>query len=427
MPVQTLVPVTHDAMETLFERAIDSVRDDMIENPYIIEALRVLRVRGYRSAIGNIWNAAIDDLRTKIMHRSLKLFNKALPHLRREIKRYDDFQDYVNDEDLIEGAYQIGVIDWEAAKVLRHAKETRHVFSGHPRSSEPSAVKVLAMLDDCVRYVLAAPYPAEVIDVDEYLATMATADFDRSEVAIANAITDLPAVYKKELIHRLYNAYIHESAPTDLRSNVELVAPILWKSLDKDLKVQLVRRVDKVIGKSSTAMTKEAFRFVRVISASAYLSPTAKSYIIEPIVKKLAASLDQFLEEDEAVEALAPYAAIIPADLIPEYVTAITLTFVGHMGYSCRWSRTDFYANRAALLIPRMVKKFDDTAACSFVNCIRKNDTLRSRIQHDKKLNRLRELARIVLQRVSDTFADRKLLAALVDPGRIREFWVLAR
>jgi hypothetical protein len=241
MAVQTLVPVTHDALAALFERAIDNVRDDMIENPYIIEALRVLPVRGYRSAIGNVWNAVVDDLRNKIIHRSVSLFNKAVPHLRREVKRYDDFQDYVNDDDLIEGAYEIGVIDWEAAKVLKHAKETRHVFSGHPRSSEPSVVKVLAMLDDCVRYVLAAPYPPEVVDIDDYLSTMATADFDRSEVAIVNAITDLPEVYKKELIHRLYNAYIHEIAPTDLRSNIELVAPILWKSLDKELNPTALR------------------------------------------------------------------------------------------------------------------------------------------------------------------------------------------
>jgi hypothetical protein len=427
MTVQALVPVTHDAMAALFERAIDNVRDDMIENAYLIEALRVLPVRGYRSAIGNVWNAVVDDLRNKIMHRSVNLFNKAVPHLRREIKRYDDFQDYVNDDDLIEGAYQIGVIDWEAAKVLKHAKETRHVFSGHPRSSEPSPVKVLAMLDDCVKYVLAAPYPPEVVDIDEYLATMATADFDRSEVAIANAITDLPAVYKKELIHRLYSAYIHESAPTDLRSNIELVAPILWTSLDKELKVQVARRVDKEIGKGSSARTKEAFRFVRVVKASAYLTVTAKSYILKPQVEKLVKNLDQWAEENDAVEALAPYASVIPTDLIHEYVPAIALTFVGCMGHSCRWARQDFYANQAARRIPKMVEKFDDTAAAAFVDCIRTNGTLRSRVQHPTKMDRLRTLGEIVLGRVSAAFPDKKLLKALVDPAREKEFWKLAK
>jgi len=423
--VKALVSVTHDKMAELIECTLDNVRDDMIENPYIIETLRVLPVKGYRSAIGNVWNAVVDDLRNKIMHRSLALFNKAV-QLKRNVKCYEDFQNFVNDDDLIDGAREIGVIGWEAAKVLKHAKEIRHIFDGHPRSSEPSAIKVLAMLDDCVRYVLAEPYPPEVVDIDDYLATMQTADFDRSEVSITNAITDLPEVYKKVLIHRLFDAYIHEGAPTDLRSNIELVAPILWKSLDKDLKVQVVRRVDKEVANGKVARTKEAFQFVRLVKASAYLTPTAKSYLLKPLVEKLVNNLDRWADENEAVNALAPYAAVIPADLIPDYVSAITLTYVGYMGHSCQWSRRDFYANPAALRIPKMMEKFDDKAAAAFVEVIRTNTTLRERIQDETKLGRLRTLAEIVLGRVSATFPDKKLLEALVDPPRKSEFWKAA-
>jgi hypothetical protein len=61
----------------LFERALSSVRPDVVDNPYIVEALRVLPVGGYRSAIGSFWNAVVDDPRNKIIHRSLHLFNKA--------------------------------------------------------------------------------------------------------------------------------------------------------------------------------------------------------------------------------------------------------------------------------------------------------------------------------------------------------------
>ena len=85
-----------------------------------------------------------------------------------------------------------------------------------------------------MRYVLAEPYPPEVVDIDDYLTTMQTADFDRSEVAINNAIIDLPEVYKKVLIHRRSTPTSTRAAPMDLRSNIELVALILWKSLDKE-------------------------------------------------------------------------------------------------------------------------------------------------------------------------------------------------
>ena len=171
----------------LFQRALISVREDIADHPYISEAVRVLSVGGYRSAIGCFWNAVVDDLRNKIMHRSLALFNKE-SNIGREVKTYEDFQNLVNDDQLIEGAYKIGVIGWEASKVLKHAKETRHIFDGHPRSPQPSAIKVLAMFDDCIRYVLNEPYPSPIVDLDKYIEIMDSPDFDRSKIACENAL-----------------------------------------------------------------------------------------------------------------------------------------------------------------------------------------------------------------------------------------------
>ena len=72
----------------LIERAVLCVREDMRDNPYILEAVRVLPVQGYRSAIGAFWNAVVDDLRNKIIFRSLHLFNKEVK-VGREIKTYE--------------------------------------------------------------------------------------------------------------------------------------------------------------------------------------------------------------------------------------------------------------------------------------------------------------------------------------------------
>jgi len=127
-----------------FMDIIENVREDIRDNPYIEETMRVLSVEGYRSAIGCFWNAVVDDLRNKILYRSINLFNKEMKP-RKEIKTYEDFQDNVNDEMLLDGAYKIGIIGWEAHKVLKQAKETRNIFDGHPRSSNPTAIKALCI------------------------------------------------------------------------------------------------------------------------------------------------------------------------------------------------------------------------------------------------------------------------------------------
>ncbi|NRG34782.1 hypothetical protein HRF63_23255, partial [Bacillus circulans] len=150
--------VKTNEVDLLFTRALENVRSDMRDNPYINEAIKVLTVGGYRSSIGSFWNAVVDDLRNKIMYRSLDMFNKEMD-LRRKINSYEDFQNFVNDDELIEGAYKIGVIGYEASKILKHAKETRHFFSGHPGSSEPTMIKVLSVMEDCIKYVLNDEYP----------------------------------------------------------------------------------------------------------------------------------------------------------------------------------------------------------------------------------------------------------------------------
>ena len=293
-----------------------------------------------------MWNAVVDDLRNKIIYRSAELFNKTIT-LQRKVETYEDFQNHVNDDQLIEGAYKIGVIGWEASKILKHAKETRHVFNGHPKSTTPSIIKVVSMLDDCVKYVLSQPYPPKIIDISDYLAQMAEADYDRNEIAIENALSELPDVYKNELANRLFSAYIHVGSSSILRSNIEFAVPILWSVLPKEVKQQVVRRVDQEVSAGNQGKTKLAFDFVKHVDGQRFLSPTARTYILSPLVKKLKASRDEFSVEDSCVRDLEPYAAYIPATLLDDYVSVLIVTHVGHMGASskiqspgflCRWS-----------------------------------------------------------------------------------------
>lgn len=420
------LPADQQEIVLLIKRSLLSVRDELRDDPYIIEAVSVLQVAGYRSAIGSFWNAVVDDLRNKIIFRSLKLFNQSV-EIGREVKSYEDFQNFVNDDQLIDGAYKIGVISWEASKVLKHAKETRHIFSGHPKSSPPSIIKVLAMMDDCIKYVLNAEYPAQIIDVNDYVATLNEQSFDRNRIAIESALGDLPDVYKKELANRLYSSYIHHQSTSVLRSNIEFVSPILWKVLPKTVKVQVVRRVDQEIQKGNLDITNAAFAFVEVVDGLSYLSIVARRYKTEPMVTELTSALDDFPRENTAVRALVSYASLIPEDLLAPYVLGLTKTYVGRIGSSGRWARTDFYADGAALHIPDMFKSFDDAAVHAFVDGIKTSDLLKRRIQFPAKMRRLRALGNIVLEKASQGFSEKKFLEALCDEAREGEFFDLLK
>ena len=416
-----LTPIETE-VQPLLKKSLANVRDELKDDPYIDEALRVLPVGGYRSAIGSFWNAVVDDLRNKIIHRSLSLFNKSV-NLRKEIKTYDDFIGNVNDDELIEGAYKIGVIGWEASKVLRHAKETRHIFDGHPKSSDPSIIKVLGMFEDCIKYVLNEPYPPQIIDISEYLETMNSTDFDRNEIAVSNAIEELPEIYKSELINRIFKAYILEESSSELRSNIEFIAPLLWKVLPKEHKNQIVKSLDRIITESNANKTKRAFKFVQIVKGNIYLSASSRTYIIKPLVEGLKDNLDDWGNENKYVKLLKQYASYIPVDLLKDFVWSLTHTYVGYIGHSMQFSRKDFYANAAAPIIQDMFALFDDNSAMAFIETIKESKTLKSRIESPTKLNRLRTLANIILEKVSSTFSEIEFLELLVDETKEKEFF----
>jgi hypothetical protein len=404
----------------LFKKALEGLREEMEDNVYIAEALKVLAAGGLRSAIGSYWNAVVDDLRNKVMHRSLDLFNKELKP-KREIKLYEDFQDVITDADLIDGAYKIGVITWEARKLLHHARETRNIFDGHPKSTDPSVLKVLDMMNDCNKYVLSQEYPPAIIHLDKYVTLLDSPGFDRNLVAIEQAVGDLPEIYKDELINRLYSAYTHAAASVTLKSNIEVVGPVLWQVLSKATRIQVAKRFDKDVVSGDAAVMQSGTDFLAKVGGLKYASTASRRAIIEPVLKELEEHLDDWAVEGKAVAKLERLGTNIPGDLIMRYVSALSLTYVGYKGGSAFYSRTDFYSNAAAPVIAKLFELFDDEAARAFVEVVRTNRTLRSRVSASGQLNRLRNLGNILLERPKLPADVSKFLSVLVDeqePGK---------
>jgi hypothetical protein len=406
----------------LVSKEIVNVREEVQDCPYLGEALKVLPVRGYRSAIGAYWNAVVDDLRQKIIHRSLDLFNKEV-NPKKKIEKYEDFQDYVIDNDLIEGAYKIGVLSWEARKLMHQARETRNLFDGHPKSSDPGLLKVLNLISDCNKYVLSQEYPPSIIDIATYLQMMDSVDFSRNHVAVDQAFTDLPAVYKSELSNRLYSTYCSDSISTDLRGNIEFCAPILWSSLTKEDKKQIGKRFDKDILEADAKKIERGLGYIKLVGGLMYVSSASRRVIIGPLVQSLESALDDWDKEGSFAKQLQPLARFIPDELRQSFVQAITRTYVGYKGNSSSYSRTNFYSNAAATYIKEMFQSFDSASTDCFVETVKEDTALRRRIKEKGQLDRLRVLGNILLESEIASNDAKAFLEQLCDEAKTEELF----
>ncbi len=384
-------------VEAIASTIMSSVREEVQGNPYLQEAMTVLKAGGLRSAIGSYWNAVVDDLRNKAMHRSLSLFNK---EMNKNVKIYEDFQDSVTDKDLIDGCYKIGVIDWEAKKILHQARETRNIFDGHPRSSNPHILKVLSMITDCNRYVLSRDYPLSIIDINEYINKMDSESYNRNELLVDQALADLPEIYKVELVNMLYGAYTHESSSTTLRANIEFCLPILWKELTKETKNQIGKRFDREMLDGNKDKTELAIDFLIKINGLRYVSTASRKCIFEPVIKYLEENLDDWSKEADAVKKLSILGTNIPKTLIGRYVTCLTKTFVGYIGSSYQFNRKDFYSNGAESHVLKLFSLLDDYAVEAFRGALETDRELIKRVlEGEVKLKRVQKLASVLSSR----------------------------
>jgi len=414
--------IPQDKLEYL-QKELTNVREEFADNKYVREAITVLAAGGLRSTIGSYWNAVVDDLRRKIMHRSIDLFNKEI-NPKKEIKTYEDFQNHLTDFELIDGAYKIGVLSWEAHKLLHQARETRNIFDGHPDSSDPTLFKVFDMIADCNRYVLSQDYPLTIIDVNQYILTMDTDTFNKNEIAVEQAFTDLPEIYKNEMANRLFTLYIGDNASTRLKSNIEFSYPVLWKVISKEIRQQIGKRFDKLMVEGNSETIEKANDLLTIVEGLRYVSAASRKILYEPAIKDLEENLDNWGAEGKAVQYLQRLGTNIPTDFIGRYVSALTLTYVGYKGGSFQYSRTEFYSNSAAPRISDMFEKFDNSSAEAFIETIKTNEKLQQRIRYTNQLNRLRTLGNILLNKPEIRDDTREFLEVLVDPEKTKEFFI---
>jgi len=94
-------------------------------------------------------------------------------------------------------------------------------------------------------------------------------------------------------------------------------------------------------------------------------------HIIKSLVENLKKNLDDWKVENQCVADLSTYAGQIPPALVLDYVWSLTQTYIGYVGGSAQFSRTDFFANGAAMHIPVMFEAFDDNAVDAFIETLR--------------------------------------------------------
>ena len=134
-------------------------------------------------------------------------------------------------------------------------------------------------------------------------------------------------------MNRLFTEYTDVNCTPLLKSNIEVVAPLLWVLVDNDTQEQLGLRYVRARTGSSAEVAILAFNFFKLIDGIAAIPEAYR----RPMYEKQASELlkvhferDNFYKEPSAAKALAAIGSEVPAAAAPDYVKAVMLSFLGN-------------------------------------------------------------------------------------------------
>ena len=154
--------------------------------------------------------------------------------------------------------------------------------------------------------------------------------------------------------------------------------------------------------------------FITLVNGMRYVSSATRRIIYEPFIKELEENLDNWYAEGRAVTKIKELGNIIPDELLPRLVTALTLSYIGYSGV---------YSFDASPKIVDIFSTFDLKSASLFVEAIKTNDKIKSRIQSPKPLSRLRNLAGVILNNVQLKEDVQEFIELIIDNGKTAQLF----
>jgi hypothetical protein len=367
---------------------INAIRPEC-RGPYLERAKVAAEAGLYDAAVLYFWNESMNDLRRKVMSYGIEYF----PYQQgRHITGEDSLRENVNDYELIEGCYQLGIISKEAWFFLQQCREIRNQYTAaHLSDSQIDPLEAQNFIKNCVKYVLTHELPSPGFSIRNFMERLRNADVSQMLGEIEAGIKDQASEIRKALLNRLFDEYIDTACSSMLRSNIELVAPLVWEKVDDEGKLELGQRYVRVrVGPSQDAALL-AFNFFKVVGGISAIPDAYRRPIFENYAKALITAhfeANNFRKEGPRAEDLLELRFDVPKDAAQVYTKAVILSFLGNTYGHC-WKADE--TNRT------MLSHFNIHCVGATIKLLDTDRDVQQTLTSKLPIQRLKELVKILL------------------------------
>jgi hypothetical protein len=168
---------------------------------YIEKAQRAAGVGLWDSVMLYFWNEAMHDLRRKVVAYGIEYFPST-----QKLSDQDSLREDINDYELIEGCFQLGIISKEAWFFLQQCRDIRNQYTAaHLSDSQIDMMEALNFIKNCVKYVLTHELPSPGFSIRDFMVRLSNHDVSDMIAEIEMGINDQAPEIRKIILNRLFS------------------------------------------------------------------------------------------------------------------------------------------------------------------------------------------------------------------------------
>ena len=394
------------ALEKLSPRQLDvsaikrAIRTEC-HGPWIEKAIAVWQVGACDASYLFFWNRAMADLRAKVMAYGKEHLEAII---KREIGDERVLINVLDDKNLIDHCFELGIISEQAWFFLHKAREVRNHYSlAHQFDAQIDPIEAINIIKNCIIYVLACQVPAPGINLKSLLEKLKKED-------VTPHLPEFEATYREQAskivditLNRLFDDFVIEKSNHIYMNNILSLAPILWGLADSRTKHRIGKVIAKLRTEADTATSTQALAFVKRVNGLKYVPESIRVAMFISAAEKLfevCQGIDNFYNETPQAKELCELGKDVPSSSTHECTRAVFLSYIGNQyGYS-RGANT---YNKP------MIQAWNSLNLSSLVDILDNDLTIIGRLDSKGPASRFQEVLKMVADVPKDSPTEKKL------------------
>ncbi|MBM7606005.1 hypothetical protein JOC75_004033 [Metabacillus crassostreae] len=420
LPSQNVLVHPEERMDVLenLPRVVNRLTPELKSNSlYISKFIAACGAGLFDAALNFLWNETVINLRNKVTRFDMEYFLNSIitDSKRRATFRSEEDLKKLDEWELIKGCKDTGIITDIGYKHLDYIRDMRnHASAAHPNHNDLDGLQLTSWLQTCIKEVLAKEPEGPVLEIKRLLNNLRTNILSNADLPpIISNIEMLPVELVDSTIRAVFGMYTDPQLDVQIRNNLKLVAPSLWKNCSVESKKNLGLKYAVYSANADLSRKGFAHEFLQFVQGLSYLPEEQVAIDMDLALDNLFMvhnGYNNFHNEPphaKLITAYVPQTGDIPEAVIEKYVKVLTMCSIGN-GFGVSDVALVYYED--------LLNRFNEPQIIEFVKLVSDSD-VKSRLQFSLCSNRFKKIIEKFIPRVADVKLQQVLTYLLKTPN----------